>query len=576
MSSKIFVVEDDALTAEQLQLYIMEMGYQFAGAAKSAEAALTQIRQCQPDLVLMDIRLKGEMDGIEVAAKLKAESGSAVIYLSAYAEDALLARAKLTEPLAYLLKPFSKQELKVSIEMGLYKRQLDTERKHAGQELETMHQLLDDIQKISRLGGWKYDCKTRRITWTDGLYRIYGVNKDYDPNSANSAFYSAEDAATLAQAFEKSISIGEPYDLAVRLFRPDGECIWVRTIARPVIDNGKVSSVTGNVIDITESRLAEEKIRAQEEFFRMIAENVKDFIAVLDLEGRRLYNSPSYARLFGSIDALKGTDSFAEIHPDDRERIKALFKNTVQSGIGQRTEYRFMLANGSIRQMESCGGLIRDCQGKAQRVVVVSHDITSRKQADQEIHHLAFYDRLTQLPNRCMLSERLDLSMAAGKRSGRYGAILFLDLNNFKPLNDLCGHSAGDLLLIQVAKRLKSCMRETDTVARFGGDEFVMILGELNADKDQSRIEACMVAEKIRSILAEPYLLDICQAGKAPTTIEHHCTTSIGVALFLDHQASQDDLIKWADMAMYQAKEAGRNQIRFYAAEKPGSDPGFP
>jgi diguanylate cyclase (GGDEF)-like protein len=154
--------------------------------------------------------------------------------------------------------------------------------------------------------------------------------------------------------------------------------------------------------------------------------------------------------------------------------------------------------------------------------------------------------------------------MSASKRSGCYGALMFLDLDDFKPLNDMYGHGVGDLLLIEAADRLKSCVREMDTVARFGGDEFVVMLSELNVDKDESTSEAEIVAEKIRIALSEPYLLIIKNEGKADSTVEHHCTASIGVTLFIDHEASQDEILKWADTAMYQAKEAGRNRVRLY------------
>ncbi|MDP2155533.1 MAG: GGDEF domain-containing protein, partial [Sulfuricella sp.] len=190
-----------------------------------------------------------------------------------------------------------------------------------------------------------------------------------------------------------------------------------------------------------------------------------------------------------------------------------------------------------------------------------------RKQMEDQVRQLAFYDTLTKLPNRRLLNDRLIQAMAASKRSGCYGAVMFLDLDNFKPLNDTHGHAVGDLLLIEVADRLKSCVREMDTVARFGGDEFVVMLSDLNADKDESTSQAEIVAEKIRIALSEPYLLIIKHEGKADTTVEHHCAASIGVALFFNHEASQDEILKWADTAMYQAKEAGGNQIEFYDAK---------
>jgi diguanylate cyclase (GGDEF)-like protein len=168
------------------------------------------------------------------------------------------------------------------------------------------------------------------------------------------------------------------------------------------------------------------------------------------------------------------------------------------------------------------------------------------------------------LPNRRLFDDRLSQAMAASKRGGRYAALMVLDLDNFKPLNDKYGHVAGDLLLIEVAVRLRGCVRELDTVARFGGDEFLVVLGELDVDRAESSVEAGLVAEKIRTSLAEPYLLAIKGDGIVDAVVEHHCTASIGVVVFIDHEKSQGDLLKWADSAMYQAKESGRNQVRFH------------
>jgi diguanylate cyclase (GGDEF)-like protein len=163
-----------------------------------------------------------------------------------------------------------------------------------------------------------------------------------------------------------------------------------------------------------------------------------------------------------------------------------------------------------------------------------------------------------------MLGDRLSQAMVTSKRNGLYCALLFLDLDNFKPLNDTHGHEVGDLLLIEVARRLTGCLREVDTVARFGGDEFVLILSELGADITLSTEQAAGVAEKIRASLAAPYLLTMAKSGEPLKTVEHYCSACIGVVMFIDHEASQTDIMKWADAAMYQAKKAGRNTIRFY------------
>lgn len=318
--------------------------------------------------------------------------------------------------------------------------------------------------------------------------------------------------------------------------------------------------------EIARRKQVDKDFAEQEEFFRLIAENVDDFIAVLDLKGRRLYNSPSYARLFGDVDAMKGTDSFAEIHPDDRERIQQVFSDAVQRGIGQRAEYRFVLPDGKVCYMESSSGLIKNSQGQPQSVVVVSHDVTERKMVELEINKLAFHDTLTQLPNRRLLDDRLEQAITACKRSGHHGAVMFLDPDNFKPLNDTHGHKAGDLLLVEVARRLANCVREVDTVARFGGDEFVVVLSDLAGEKSECAAQATNVAEKIRVALSGPYWLTSNAKGSTKMITYTELGASIGVVLF-NKNSYAENLFKQADKAMYHAKEAGRNQLFFYDSE---------
>jgi diguanylate cyclase (GGDEF)-like protein len=205
-----------------------------------------------------------------------------------------------------------------------------------------------------------------------------------------------------------------------------------------------------------------------------------------------------------------------------------------------------------------------DRRGKLLGIFADARDITVRKQAEQQILNLAFHDPLTQLPNRRLLNDRLNQTMSISKRSKRYGALIFLDLDGFKSLNDTHGHGVGDLLLIEVAHRISSCVREVDFVARFGGDEFVVIIGDLGKEQAESTALTNIVAEKIRTSLNTPYILKVQTADKAETIVEHHCTSSLGVALFLDHEVSSDEVIRWADIAMYLAKEAGGNSIRYY------------
>ncbi|TNC99442.1 MAG: PAS/PAC sensor-containing diguanylate cyclase/phosphodiesterase [Gallionellaceae bacterium] len=198
---------------------------------------------------------------------------------------------------------------------------------------------------------------------------------------------------------------------------------------------------------------------------------------------------------------------------------------------------------------------VHDDEHRVSHYVSVFRDISNRKKSEQEIHQLAFYDPLTQLPNRRLLMDRLQQAMVVSMRNGHYGALLFLDLDHFKTINDTQGHAMGDLLLIEVAHRLQASVREGDSVARLGGDEFVVLLEELSSQTDVAAAQAELVAEKVRNELNRTYLLK---------DYECHTTPSIGICLFLGNLDGIEDLLKHADVAMYQAKSSGRNAIRFF------------
>ncbi len=375
---------------------------------------------------------------------------------------------------------------------------------------------------------------------------------DIDPD------YSAERWPVHWEELKRDVS----QSFETRHRRKDGAIIPVAVVANYVHLEGYEYNV-GFARDISAQKYAERVLRDSEEFFRMISENVADLISVLDLKGRCLYNNHAFIELFGDSPP-KATAPFRVVHPQDRERIRQLFRRTVQTGVVHRADFRFVMPDGALRHMESSGCLIRGALGEPQRVVVISHDITERKLAEEAIQEMAFQDALTHLPNRRLLQDRLEQMMAMSQRTHLYNALMFLDLDNFKPLNDELGHDAGDALLVEVAHRLKNCVREMDTVARFGGDEFMVLLDDLDADTDVAAREAAAVAEKIRAALAAPYRIDVHPEGLPAAPVEHHCTTSIGVTMFANHDTRAEEIIRWADDAMYQAKAAGGNRVKFH------------
>lgn len=249
----------------------------------------------------------------------------------------------------------------------------------------------------------------------------------------------------------------------------------------------------------------------------------------------------------------------------DADFYRAMWESIARTG-GWQGEIWDRRKNGEVYPKWLTITAVRDDDDVVTHYVGAHFDITDRKQKEEQVRQLAFYDTLTALPNRRLLDERLGQALLAAQRSRACGALLFLDLDNFKSLNDTHGHAVGDLLLIDAAQRLKQCVRECDTVARFGGDELVVLLSDLSGDAAEAAYAASLVADKIRLSLSHPYVLTVVRDGVAAATVKHRCTASIGVALFGEREASQEAILKRADAAMYGAKQGGGNAIRFDGA----------
>jgi diguanylate cyclase (GGDEF)-like protein/PAS domain S-box-containing protein len=354
-------------------------------------------------------------------------------------------------------------------------------------------------------------------------------------------------------------------DLERLYWRADHTEFWGHLTGKRFIDaSGSDRGLVGVIADITDRKRAEETLRNSEARYRGFVAELPLGI-VITQDGVIKYVNQALVDMIGHPEnALVGQPFLPLVAEADRPRLMDLHRRRMS---GEEVEKSYVVGmvrkDGEVRQWQGYVNTV-DWNGKPSGLGSFI-DITERQQMEEQVRQLAFYDSLTQLPNRRLLNDRLIQTMAASKRSACHAALMFLDLDNFKPLNDLYGHEVGDLLLVEVAERLKRCVREVDTVARFGGDEFVVVLSELSEDKAESTAQARSVAEKILITLAEPYRLTLKRQGQADITVEHRCTCSIGVALFIEHEATPDEILTWADTAMYQAKDAGRNLIRVYA-----------
>ncbi|MFA7382714.1 MAG: PAS domain S-box protein [Desulfurivibrionaceae bacterium] len=283
----------------------------------------------------------------------------------------------------------------------------------------------------------------------------------------------------------------------------------------------------------------------------------------LDLVSGVLRWSEEVYRIF-ELDPARFAPSYetflSVIHPYDRDGVNHAYQRSLQDQQPYHIEHRLLFADGRVKWVrEHCTSTF-DLSGKPLRSRGMVQDITKHKEAEEEILALALHDQLTGLPNRRCFLERLGTALSASTRHDDFGAVLFIDMDNFKILNDTRGHETGDLMLIEVANRLGSCIREVDIAARFGGDEFVVQIGDLGSDRDKALQRAGLVAEHIRQTLAQPYLLN---------DHPHHSSPSIGVTLYHGKDASVDTVLQRADTAMYQAKDSGRNKVCFFAQATP-------
>ena len=419
---------------------------------------------------------------------------------------------------------------------------------------------LKEAQRIAQVGSWEIihggggDTGVQAMTWSDETYAILGLRRaEAAPSQA--AFLAAihpEDRSRAEQAWSQHLALGLSCEMDFRLLLADGTIKYAALRGETTRDgDGRPLRSQGTLQDTTDQALQAASLRESEERFRTIADYTYDWEYWLGPHNEMLYITPACERISGYSQAEFISDPRLInriIHPDDREIFKE-HQREVDAEHEGRVDFRILTKSGEVRWIAHGCRTVSARDGKPLGRRASNRDITALKVAEQRAHQLAFFDSLTGLANRRMLQDRLAHALSQARRFHRSLAVMFLDLDRFKQINDTLGHDVGDQLLIEVGKRLGACVRAGDTVSRSGGDEFVIVLPEISRPAD-----ATLVAEKILAELRRPVNV----AGQVLDV-----TTSIGISIYpVDGTDDAQELMKKADIAMYAAKQAGRDGYR--------------
>ncbi|WP_373018743.1 PAS domain S-box protein [Thiomicrorhabdus sp.] len=361
-----------------------------------------------------------------------------------------------------------------------------------------------------------------------------------------------EDRPTVLNLVEKSIIEKSPFTVEYRLKQKTGEIRWMQEKGMPVFgEDGKLLYIDGVIFDITDSKKTQESLRQSEEKFRTLLESTSDWIWEINRQGIYTYVSPQVESLLGyTPQEVLGKSPLEFMPPQEAENAGKEFLKVVEKLQPiQMLENTNTHKDGRLKVLETSGVPYFDADGAFMGYRGIDRDITERKQAELQIQHMAHYDTLTNLPNRALFLDRLNQELARAKREQLQFALLFIDLDHFKEINDTLGHAMGDLLLQEVSKRLQASVRQMDTVARIGGDEFTVVITDIKTNSG-----AANVAQKIIDSLTDPFNLN----GN-----ERNIGCSIGIALYPEEGENSETLLKRADMAMYCAKKQ-RNTYRFF------------
>lgn len=428
------------------------------------------------------------------------------------------------------------------------------DRKSAQARLEHSESLLHMAGHMAHLGGWAVELPRHNVLWSDEICDILEYPRDMIPGLDEAvAMYTNESRTTISQALALCETEGLPFDCELDIFTRHRKPLRVRATGHAVRNAaGSIYRIEGAFQDITESARTQQRLHRLESRLSTTLESMTDAFFAVDTSWRFVYLNREFERLLQrNRTQLLGKVVWEEF-PD---AIDSPFDLRQYQSLRQKQQV-------IIEEFYPPIGLWLEVRAFPidDGVAVYFRDISERKLADDRIRQMAFQDALTQLPNRRLLMDRLSQALVSSARRKQHGALLFIDLDKFKALNDTHGHDKGDLLLQEIARRLENCVRANDTVARLGGDEFVVLLEDMGEDAADAITQAKSIGEKIHAALNQPYLLG---------TLLHQSTQSIGVALLSTRSESAEEVLKQADQAMYQAKQAGRSTLRVFIAELP-------
>ena len=607
----ILIVDDDPINLKLLRAQLEGEGHAVFDAHDGVDALALLERQ-RVDAVISDI-LMPRMDGYSLCHEIRKHARlhdlPIIIYSSTYTSPGDQKLALDMGADKYLTKPVSVETLVAALhEVGAqphaaprpdalrevevlkeYNERLVSKLKEKNTELLATHEELQGLlvaanqsrrallsvaedQKHSEAALAEslnllkivVDAVPMRIFWKDKKLRYLGCNLAFAEDAGEASLLDVIGKDDYQLVWKEQAELYRANDQQVmdsgipKLFydepqtTPDGKTIWLRTSKVPLHNSGNETiGVLGVYQDVTKQKQTEADLR-----IAAIAFESQEGMMITDADGVILRVNQAFTKDTGytAEEAVGQKPHLLKSGRHDAAFYRAMWETINRTGAWQG-EIWDRRKNGEIYPKWLTITAVKGDDGVVTHYVETHIDITDRKSAEKEIHLLAFYDPLTQLSNRRLLMDRLHHALASSARIGRTGALLFIDLDNFKTLNDTLGHDIGDLLLQQVAQRLTSCVRDDDTVARLGGDEFVVMLENLSERPIEAAAQTEAIGEKILTSFRQPYQLD---------TKEYQGTTSIGATLFNGNSQTTDELMKQADIAMYQAKKAGRNTLRFF------------